>query len=109
VDTPIYIQGSDLPDLAITWKDRNDAVIDFSTGHTFSLKIGVPGSAALVTKSTGITGAATSPNVTIAWATSGELNTLATGTYTGQLKATRTLDSKERFMSFRITIKPAIS
>jgi len=104
-----YIQGSDLPDAAITWRDRNNAIIDFSTGHTFSLKVGTPGSAALLTKSTGITGAATSPNVTIAWATSGELNTLTTGVYSGQLKATRNSDSKDRYLPVDIRILPAIS
>jgi hypothetical protein len=104
-----YVQGADLPDLAFDWRDSSGALINFSSGYTFVLKIGEPGSAASVTKSTGITGAATSPNVTVAWATSGELNTLAVGVYTVQLIATRTSDSKQRFLEDRLTIKPAIS
>lgn len=104
-----YIQGADLPDAAITWRDRNNSIIDFSSGHTFSLKIGTPGQTALLTKSTGFTGAATSPNLTVAWATSGELNTLTAGTYSGQIKATRNSDSKDRFLPFEIKILPAIT
>lgn len=104
-----YIQGSDLPDATFEWRSGTGAIIDFSTGYTFTLKIGTPGQAATLTKTTGITGAATSPNVTVAWSTSGELNTLATGTYSGQLKATRTSDSKDRFFPFDVSILPAIT
>lgn len=104
-----YIQGSDLPDLTITWKDSSQVLIDFSSGYTFNLKIGNPSSTALITKTTGITGAATDPNVTIAWATSNELNTLEPGTYAAHLKATRASDSKDRYMTFDITIHPGIT
>jgi hypothetical protein len=103
-----YVQGSDLPDLALEWR-QDGALIDFSSGYTFSLKIGVPGEAASLTKTTGITGAATSPNITIAWATSGELNTLSVGVHAVQLAATRTADSKQRFLEGSLTIKPAIT
>lgn len=104
-----YIQGSDLPDAAIRWEDSTGTLIDYSTGYTFELKIGSPGTTALLTKSTGITGAATDPNITVAWATTGELNTLAVGTHSAQLKATRTADSKHRFLPFEIRIDPAIT
>jgi hypothetical protein len=104
-----YIQGADLPDLTFAWRDSSGTLIDFSSGYTFVLKVGTPGSAADVTKSTSITGAATSPNVTVAWATSAELNTLAVGVYTLQLIATRTSDSKQRFLEDRLTVRPAIS
>lgn len=106
---PTYVQGADLPDLAITWTDSNDDIIDFSTGWTFSLKIGTPGSAAALTKTSTITGAATAPNVTVAWTTSGELNTLATGAHSAQLTATRTSDSKQRVMPFKLVVRPAIT
>lgn len=109
ITTAVYVQGADLPDLAITWNDQNDDLRDFSSGWTFSLKVGDPGSAALFTKASGITGAATDPNVTIAWATSGELNTLATGSHTGQITATRTSDSKQLIRTFPISIKPPIT
>lgn len=106
---PPYIQGADLPDLTIEWTTNTGAIIDFSSGYTFELKIGSPGSAATLTKTTGITGAATLPNVTIAWATSGELNTLPPDSYIADLIATRTSDSKQRKRRFNITVYPAIT
>lgn len=103
-----YIEGSDLPDLAFAWFDGNKVLIDFSTGYTFELKIGLRGRTALITKTTGITGAATSPNVTISWSTSGELNALAAGNYTGQLTAQRTADNKQRVMTFEFIVESKV-
>lgn len=103
------VQGSDLPDYSRPWLASDGSVIDFSSGYTFQVKVGNPGSAAAFTKTTGITGAATSPNITIAWATSGELNTLTPGAHTLQVKATRTSDSKERFMTDTIIVLPVIT
>lgn len=110
-----YIQGADIPDLTLRLNDSTGAGIDFGSGYTFSLKIGQPGSAAAITKTADITGSTPSPtdeddpNVTIEWDTTGELNTLAVGTYTGQLTATRTADSKHRIFTFPLRVKPAIS
>lgn len=104
-----YVQGSDLPDLAITWKDGSGTIINYSSGYTFVLKVGSPGSAATLTKSTGITGAAAAPNVTVAWATTGELNTLPAGSYTADLIATRTSDSKQRVFRFVLPVLAAIT
>jgi hypothetical protein len=104
-----YVQGADLPDLALEWLDGAGSVVDFSSGWTFVLKLGTPGQAADVTKNTGITGAATSPNVTIAWATSNELNTLGPGVYSLHLTATRVVDSKQRVLEGSLTVKPAIT
>lgn len=104
-----YTQGAELPDLTIEWKDTAGNLIDFSSGYTFVLKLGVPGAAATLSKSTGITGAATSPNVTVAWATSGELNTIATGFYHAHLNATRTSDQKLRVFKFGLTVDPAVT
>ena len=104
----IYTQGAELPDLTIEWKDSAGNVINFSSGWTFVLRLGDPGSAATLTKSSGITGAATSPNVTIAWATSGELNTLTPGFYHAQLRATRDSDSKLRVFKFGLKIEAAV-
>lgn len=106
---PIYLVGSDLPDLEISWLDSSGAVIDFAAGYSFSLKIGDPGSTALVTKTTGITGAATAPNVTVVWATAGELNTLTPGIYDADLTATRSSDSKHRRMRFQIRVDADIT
>lgn len=88
-----YYRTSDLPALKLWVFDDDDSLINFASGWTFVLKIGAPGSAALVTKSSGITGAAGAgvepsgtPNITVTW-TAGELN-LAAGAYSLQLTAT---------------------
>lgn len=104
-----YTIGDALGDAGLYWKDGSGALIDFSSGYTFSLTIldgdGTPWFSA---KTSGITGAAGSlttptPNVTIAWATSGELTAITKpGTYPLRLVATRTADEKTR--TFRSTI-----
>ena len=104
-----YYQGSDLPDSALTLRDRNEAIIDFSNGYTFSVKVGLPGHAALFTKTSGITGAATDPNVTIAWSTTGELNDLDIGTYSVQLIARRTLDDKHRIFQVPLSVLGSVT
>lgn len=103
-----YTAGADLPDGGVEWKDRNGTIIDFSTGYTFEVRVGSAGSAATFSKTTGITGAATSPNLTIQWATSGELNTLPAGNYSVQIIATRTADSRARILNDTIQVLPAI-
>ncbi len=107
--TVSYVLGSELPSLEIAWLDADGDVIDFSTGWTFSLKLASRGAAATITKTTGITGAATSPNVTVAWATTGDLNGLSAGRWTGQLTATRTADSKQRIMQFALLVGAAVT
>jgi hypothetical protein len=102
-----YMQGADLPDLALSWYDSNNNLIDFSTGYTFELKVGNPGETALITKTTGITGGAASPNVTVSWSTAGELNALAAGSYRGQLRAQRG-DGKQRYMTFLFEVNSGI-
>lgn len=104
-----YIQGADLPDLAIEWRDSDGEIIDYSSGHTFSLRVGNPGSAATVSKTNGFTGAAVSPNITVSWETSGELNTITPGTYDADLIATRSSDSKQRILRFALTVRPAVA
>jgi hypothetical protein len=71
----------------------NGGLIDFSVGYTFVVKIGNPGSAAILTKSTGIAGAAGAgveptgtPNLVIT-PTADEFAALS-GVYNIQLKAT---------------------
>lgn len=88
-----YYRTAERPSLEIWWQDDDGTLIDFSTGYTWSLKIGNVGSAALLTKTVGITGAVGAgveptgtPNVTVAW-TTGELD-LAAGNYELQLTAT---------------------
>jgi len=88
-----YHTTAERPSLEMWLLDDDGSLIDLSAGYTFEVKIGRAGEAALLTKSTGITGAAGSgveptgtPNVTIAW-TAGEL-AIAPGLYTMQLTAT---------------------
>lgn len=79
-------RNAERPATTLEIKDGTGDLIDFSTGYTFSFKIGEVSASALLIKTSGITGAATSPNITIAWA-AGELD-LAPGTYLWQLTAT---------------------
>ncbi len=104
--TPAYAYriGQELPSMAFEWQDRDGAVIDFSSGWTFTAKLAsanTPGTIA-ATITTGITGAATSPNVTIDWATDAfdALTPDAAGSvYVVHLIARRTSDSKDREFS----------
>lgn len=104
-----YVLGAELGDAEITWNASDGTVIDFSSGWTFQVKVGQVGSAASFTKTTGITGAATAPNLTVAWATSGELNSLTAGGYDLQITATRSSDSKTRICQFRLVISGAVT
>lgn len=103
-----YVAGSDLPDLQLHWRDADKATIDLSTGWTVEARIGKMREAPTVTKTTGITLAATDPNVTIAWS-DGELDGLAVGKYQLLLVATRDSDGKERRIQTTITIEPTTS
>jgi len=80
--------ASSLPDLQFIWTDANQSLIDFSVvGWSFSMKIARPPNAAVITKTSGIIGASTSPNVTVQWGV-GELATLTPGVWYFQLTAT---------------------
>ena len=105
--TVSYAQGADLPDLGIDWTDQAGELIDFSTGYSFELRVGAPGESAALAKSSGITGAATAPNVTISF-DDDELSDLEPGHYMADLIATRTADGKDRAMRFRLSVKAAV-
>ena len=90
-----YYIGSELPDYPLVWTDSDEQLIDFASGWTFTLKLGHPGRDAVLTKTTGITGAATSPNVTVVWA-AGEFDEVDPGTYVLQLFARQTSSGKDR-------------
>lgn len=106
-----YTQGADLPDLSLTWYDTNGALIDFSSGYSFTVKVAPLGSTtASFTKTTNITGSASAPNLVVAWGTS-EIGNLGVGTYDVQVQAHRAADSKDRFFpsALRLNVKAAIS
>ena len=99
MDRIILTASAELPSIAITWRDANDALIPFVTEpHTFQLTVdtnptfvkGVLGG-----DQTGITASDTDPNVTIAFAP-GDLDNLRAGFYGAQLWARRTADGKDR-------------
>lgn len=87
--------------------DSAGTLIDFSTGYTFSFKIGDTGAAALLTKTTGITGAAGAgvaptgtPNIVVAWS-AGELN-VTPGQYAWELTCTNSSLDRVFYGSFTI-------
>ena len=89
-----YYSTADRPAVEMWLEDDYGTLIDFSSGYTFSFKVGTPGSAASLTKTSGIAGAAGAgseptgtPNVTITW-TAGEIAGISAGTYNWQLTAT---------------------
>jgi hypothetical protein len=78
--TYVYARNQELPAWRGAWLDGDGDPVDLSAG-TFTVKlVDAKTGTATVTKTAGITGASTLPNVTIAWA-SAELN-IAVGTYT---------------------------
>jgi hypothetical protein len=104
-----YFKGSDGPPTPVFWRDWTGQLVDFSSGWTFVVKVGTTDAVSTsFTKNTGITGAVGSldakppvPNITIAWATSGELNSLSPGVYLVQIQATNVSD---RFMQFLMEV-----
>lgn len=115
IDTVEYTIGDELEPLQIWWT-ANGALVDLSVAHTYSSTlVRELTSAAVFTKTTGFTGAAGSgvkgagvPNLTVAWATSGELNApTVAGRYVFQIVATRTSDSKQRtaFVEFVLRVR----
>lgn len=102
---PEYIKGAALPNFTDTWTDFDGNTINFSTGYTFIGRIYDPTDEVLwSTKTTGFTGAATSPNISISWDVD-ELD-LNPGNYIFFITATRTSDSKKykTMYSLRISV-----
>lgn len=108
-----YHSTAERPVLELWLLDDDGTLIDFSNvGYTFSLKVGQPGATALLTKSSGITGAAGAgveptgtPNVVVTWS-AGEL-ALTVGAHVAQLTAT--LSSLDRVFQFPFQITDVIT
>jgi len=93
LDVVRFTIGAELPDVTFDWRDRLGALIQFGTiPHTFRFIIDTP---TPFVKTTLITFADTSPNVTVGFAAN-ELDTLVPGIFGGELWAKRTSDSKDR-------------
>ncbi len=90
--------GQELPARPLNWLDYNGDAVPFATGYTFTVKISAQTAptTTLVTKTSGITGADTLPNVTIDWSTSDTASLTAPGKYVVRVIARRTADSKDR-------------
>lgn len=103
------------PDAKLWLEDADGTLLDLSSGYTFTLRIGRPGSAALVEKTSGMTGAAGSgveptgtPNMTITW-DAGELAALtASRAYVWQLTGRRT-GSRDRVWEGTFAALPVIT
>lgn len=115
IDSVDYYIGDELESLQLWWT-ANGALVDLSVAHTYSSKLVLASDStgtALFTKTTGFTGAAGSgtkasgvPNLTVAWATSGELNApTVAGLYVFQVVATRTSDSKQRTANVNFNLR----
>lgn len=103
-----WVRGAELPSAAFWWTDRQKQLIDFSTGHTFTLKLGRPGATAVLTKTSGITGAAGAgveptgtPNLVVAWSAN-ELD-IPGGSYMLTITATDG-SSRDRILYDTLTI-----
>lgn len=113
----VYYIGSDNPVASVFWTDWAGNLIDFSTGYTFTVKVGTTDALTTnFTKTTGITGAVGSltsvpqvANLSIQWATVAELNTLTAGLYLLQITALNVADSRQRLMQLILEVKSVLT
>lgn len=95
-----YRADQELPAMALEWLDGSGALQQFATGWAFTVKVAKASAplAVLLTKTVGVVGANTSPNITISWTTS-DFTALAaspSGTdYVVYTYARRTADTKD--------------
>lgn len=108
-----YFRTAERPDLQMWLLDDDGNLIDFSTGYTFTFKLGAAGTAAVYTKTTLITGTVGSglegtgsPNITVQFLP-GELDDVDPGNYTWQLAARS--GGLDRVFQGRITIMDVIT
>lgn len=108
-----YKSTADRPAAEMWLHDDDGNLIDFSSGsYSYSFKIGLPGSAALLTKTTNIAGAVGAgveptgtPNIVVTWA-AGDL-ALTPGVYVWQLTAT--ISGLDRVFSGMFTIDDVVT
>lgn len=107
----VYRKGLNTgPAMRLAWKDYAGNLYDFSSGWTFSAKVvAVGANAALLTKTSGITGASTSPNVVVDWETADFTPLTASADYSVILTATPTSGDPitfERLPQFKLLPGP---
>ncbi len=99
--------------LDVWWTISGD-LIDYSSGYTFVGKLSAAATPATIvfTKTTGFTGAVGSgteydgvPNLVVAWATTGELNSVTPGRYLWEVVATKTSDSSQSTLHVSLVMK----
>ena len=96
MSTTTYRLGAELPNFAIEWRDRNNNLIAFSSGWTFTFKLfALDTNAAVYTLTSGILGAATTPNVTVNFPV-GAFASMTPGTYGVYLRAHQTSSGYDR-------------
>lgn len=107
-----YNAAAERPGLGLWLRDSANALINFSSGYSFTFKVGPRNGAALLTKTSNIAGAAGdgeeptgTPNVVILWA-AGEL-ALPAGVYHCEL--TCTTSSADRVFEFDMVITAALA
>jgi hypothetical protein len=99
-----------LPAANFRWLDASSNPIDFTTGWTFSMKIGQPPNTAKITKTVGFTGANGAngtANLVVSWANS-ELSGLTAGRWYFQITATQISSGAQRILtgSMRFDYQP---
>ena len=110
-----FYNDQELPTTDLIWTQPDGtSLYDFSSGWTFSVRLArvtAPATTVLL-KSTGITGASTSPNLSIAWSTTdwSGLEASTNGTkYVGVVYARRTADSYDMvYANISLTLKAAV-
>jgi hypothetical protein len=109
----VFHVTAERPDLKFWLLDDDGELIDFSTGYSYTFKIGTLGSAAVFTKTSGITGSAGSgteptgePNILMTFV-AGELAAVPPRSYRWQLVATSS--SLDRVFQGRIEIRNVIT
>jgi hypothetical protein len=100
-------KGTSLPNDTIEWRDGAGVLINFTTATWELIVVPAGSTTSAFAKTTGITGAATSPNVTIDWAASGEITTLAAGVYEVHLRAT-VAGEKRQCRTLLLEVTPSV-
>ena len=93
--------AASLPDASFLWLDNTGSPIDFSTGWTFSMKIGSPPGGAIIIKNSGFYGLTStngSANLVVRWANN-ELSSLHSGRYYFQITATQISSGAQRVLT----------